>query len=82
MNNIIMNLLFFIIVFFVIFNNIPVVMQIHFISGILQSKLIFYPIFISLLYILYCQYKYKNIFVNFDKFLKFIVVYLGGIMFL
>lgn len=34
---------------------------------------------VGLIYTFYFQYKYKNVFVNFDKFLKFTVVFLGGI---
>ena len=64
---------------FLIFNNISAIFQINLISGLLQAKLVFYPIFIGLIYTVYCQYKYRNILVNFDKFLKFIIVYLGGI---
>lgn len=70
---------YFIIIFFLIFNNIPKVIQINFFGGILQGKLLFYPMIVGLIYTLYSQYKYKNVFVNFDKFLKFIIVYLGGI---
>lgn len=73
------SLLFFLICLFLLFNNIPKYIQINFIAGILQDKLVFYLIFISLIYTLYCQYKYKNIFVNFTKFLKFSTVYLGAI---
>ena len=75
MNKKVINLLFFIIVLFFIFNNIPKALQINFIGGILQTKLVFYPIFVSLIYTLYCQYKYKNVLINLDKFLKFIVIY-------
>ena len=75
MNKKVINLLFFIIVLFFIFNNIPKALQINFIGGILQTKLVFYPIFIGLIYTLYYQYKYKNVLVNLDKFLKFIVIY-------
>ena len=78
MNNI-NNILFFFITFVLFLNNIPKSMQIKYLGGILQGKLVFYPIFVGLIYTLYCQYKYKNILVNFKKFSKFIFVYLGGI---
>lgn len=78
MNRRIINFLFFIIVLFLIFNNIPKWLQTNFIGSILQTKLLLYPILIGLIYTLYCQYKYKNVLVNFDKFSKFIIVYLGG----
>lgn len=79
MNYKIRNILFLLISFFLIFNNIPKVIQQNNIGGSLLDKLVFYPIFIGLIYTVYCQYKYKNVLVNFDKFLKFILVYLGGI---
>lgn len=76
MNYKIRNILFLFISIFLIFNNIPKVIQQNNIGGALLDKLVFYPIFIGLIYTLYCQCKYKNILVNFDKFLKFIIVYL------
>ena len=81
MNYKIRNILFLLISFFLIFNNVPKVIQQNNIGGSLLDKLVFYPIFIGLIYTVYCQYKYKNVLVNFDKFLKFILVYLGGIVF-
>ena len=77
MNRRIINFLFFIIVLFLIFNNINKWLQTDFIGGILQTKLLLYPILIGLIYTLYCQCKYKDIFINFDKFLKFSIGYLG-----
>lgn len=81
MNNSIVNKLFLLISFFLIFNNIPKVIQQNNIGGPLLDKLVFYPIFIGSIYTVYSQYKYKNVLVNFDKFLKFIAIYLGGIVF-
>lgn len=71
------NVIFFIVCLTLIFNNIPKIFQIGFISGLIGDKLIFYPLFIGFVYTIYCQYKYKNILINFDNFLKFILVYLG-----
>lgn len=70
------NLLFFLISLFLLFNNIHKNIQTNFIAGILCDKLVFYPIFIGLIYTMYYQYKYKNILIKFSKFLKFIVTYL------
>ena len=78
MNNKFINFIFATIVFSLIFNNIPKNLQISFIAGPLQSKLVFYPVFVGIIYTLYGQYKYKNVLVNFDKFIKFTIVYLGG----
>ena len=69
------NKLFWTISFLLIFNNILKFLQVNFIGGVLQNKLVFYPIFIGLIYTLYYQYKYKNVLVNLDKFLKFIIIY-------
>lgn len=77
MNNKVIKVLFFFVSFFLIFNNIPKVAQMNFIgSETLGNKLTFYPFFIGAVYTIYCQYKYKNILVNFDRFLKFILSYL------
>lgn len=76
MNNKIHNILFFVISTFIIFNNIPKVIQMNFLGGSVGIQLVFYPLFLGFIYTIYCQYKYKNIFINFDKFLKFIAVYL------
>lgn len=77
MNNKIHNILFFIISIFIIFNNIPKVIQMNFLGGSVGNQLVFYPLFLGFIYTIYCQYKYKNIFINFDKFIKFIAVYLA-----
>ena len=60
-----------------VFNEIPRNLQMNFLGGPVQSKLIFYPLFIGFIYTIYCQYKYKDVLVNFDKFIKFILVYLA-----
>lgn len=77
MNKKIKNTLFVCISIFLIFNNIPKVIQMNFLGGSVVNKLVFYPLFIGFIYTIYCQYKYKNILVNFDKFIKFIAVYLA-----
>lgn len=75
MNKKIINFLFFFISFFLIFNNIPKIIQMNFLGGPVQSKLVFYPLFTGFIYTIYSQYKYKNVLVNFDKFIKFIFIY-------
>jgi len=76
MNEIIKNILFYSVCFSLVFTAIPKAIQINFVGWPVQSKLVFYPFITGLIYTIYCQYKYKNIFVNFDKFIKFILVYL------
>lgn len=70
------NIFFFFISFFLIFNNIPKVIEMNFLGGSVGNKLVFYPLFIGFIYTIYCQYKYKNVLLNLDKFIKFIAVYL------
>ena len=71
------NIIFFIICFCLIFNNIPKILQMSFIGGGFGEKLSFYSLLIGFIYTIYCQYKYENVLVNFNKFLKFILVYLS-----
>lgn len=75
MNTKYINYLFFFIILFLIFNNTPKLTQMNFVGGVLGSKLVFYPIVFGMIYTLYCQYRYKNVLVNFYKFLKFIAIY-------
>lgn len=76
------NGLFFLICLFLIFNNIPKILQMNFLGGtILASKLVFYPLFVSFFYTLYCQVKYKNVFFCRDKMQKFLILYTGLLLF-
>lgn len=77
MNVMIINKLFLVLCFALVFVSIPKVLQMNFLGGVLQSKLVFYPLVIGFIYTIYCQYKYKNVLVNFDKFIKFIAIYLA-----
>ena len=77
MNAMIINKLFFVLCFALAFVSVPKVLQMNFLGGVLQSKLAFYPLVIGFIYTIYCQYKYKNVLVKFDKFIKFITIYLG-----
>lgn len=77
MNSKIRDILLFSIIFSIIFNDIPEVLRINFMGGILQSKLVFYPILVGIIYTIYCQYKYKNILVNQRSFFKYILLYMG-----
>lgn len=75
MNKKLLNILFLLTSIALSFNTLQQTMRISFIGGLLYDKLIFYPIFIGILYTLYCQYRHKNVLVNFDKFIKFILIY-------
>ena len=47
-----------------VFNEIPRNLQMNFLGGPVQSKLVFYPLFIGFIYTIYCQYKYKDVLVK------------------
>lgn len=68
----IINILFFFICIFLIFNNVSKNMQVSFIGGILFNKLSFYPFIIGFLYTIYHKYKWFSI--KFNIFLKFILI--------
>ena len=72
--------IFFLICFCLIFLNIPKLIQMNFIGGALGDKLIVYPLLIGFVYTVYCQYKYKNILFNFDKFKKYIFIFYSVIL--
>lgn len=76
MNKKIINFMFLLLSFFLVFNNIPKIIQLNVIGGEFANKLSFYLIFLGFIYTGYCQYKYKNIFVNFSIFFKFISIYI------
>lgn len=73
MNKKICDKLFFVICFVLIFNNIPNILQMNLIGSILADKLVFYPLIIGCIYTIYCQYKYKNVLINFNKVKKICV---------
>lgn len=80
MNKKIIDKIFFAICFCLIFLNIPKLIQMNFIGGILGNKLVFYPLFIGFIYTIYCQYKYKNVLFNFEKFKKYIILFCSVIL--
>lgn len=80
MNKKICDKLFFVICFVLIFNNIPNILQMNLIGSILADKLVFYPLIIGCIYTIYCQYKYKNVLINFNKVKKYVFSYLIIIM--
>lgn len=69
------DILFFTMCFFLIFNNIPSVIRIQFISGGLGNKLSFYPIFLGMLYTLYLIFKKQLDLPKFELFKGFILIY-------
>ena len=81
LNKKIINTLFFLIVFMLIFNKIPEVIEFRFLAGIISNELLFFPLFIGLIYTGYCRFKNKNVFVNFNEFMKYIFAF-GSISFI
>lgn len=76
MNLKIRDIIFFLLCFCLSFYYIPEPIQIKFIGGVIGDKLVFYPLILGFFYTFYYQYKYKNIFINFNVFKKFVLVYL------
>ncbi|WP_405383565.1 hypothetical protein [Phascolarctobacterium sp.] len=73
--------LFFLICFFLLFNNIPLSIQITAFVGPFGSKLVCFPLIIGLIYSLVMHYRYKNVFVSINAFKKFLY-FLFGVSFL
>ena len=69
--------LFFMISFALIFNNIPKAIQLNFIGGAMATQLALYPLIAGLIYTLYCEKKYGNIFVEKKIFTCFSFIYLS-----
>ena len=70
------DILFFIICISLIFNNVPKPIQMNFIGGLVGNKLVFYPLFIGILYTVWCEWKYKNILIKKKEIKKFLSVYI------
>lgn len=69
--------LFFCICFCLIFCTIPKFLQLNFLAGPMANQLAFYPLILGLIYTCYCQYKYKNVFINFFGLKKYICIFFG-----
>ena len=70
------NTIFFLLVFFLAFNNIPKPVQLGFLGGPVGGNLVVYPLLAAFAYTFYCQYKYKNIFVDIKPFMKYIAAFI------
>ena len=77
MNKQIRDGIFFLLVFFLIFNNIPKPLQLSFWGGPVGRKLSVYPLLAGFLYSFYCQYKYSGVFSDFKKFARYIAAFIG-----
>lgn len=65
------------IIFSLIFNTIPQILRLNFLGGSLAGQLTLYPLLIGMIYTIYCQWRYRNIFIYWDAFCKFIWLYVG-----
>ncbi len=81
LNRKIIDTIFISLIVCLMFEGIPKILYFRFLGGPITAKLVWMPLVIGLLYTLYCNYKYKNLFVNLDKFLKYIAVYFGIVLF-
>ena len=69
------NKLFFVIVFFVIFPNVPHLLQANFIGAFLGKDLSFYPILVGVLYSVYTLYKGKKILIHMEEKVLFLYIF-------
>lgn len=71
------NVILGMLIFFLIFNNIPKPIQLNFLGGPVGSKLVVYPLIAAFAYTFYCQYKYKNVLKDTKQFLKYILAFIS-----
>lgn len=76
------NKLFFIIVVFIIFSDIPRLLQMNFLGSFLGKDLSFYPILVGVLYSSYIFYKRKKLQVHKEEkiFFAYIIIYFSVLM--
>lgn len=67
-------------VFVLIFDSVPKPIQMNFIGGPVGGKLEFYPLMAAFIYSFYCQYRYRNVFVDFKVFCKYAAIFVGMMM--
>ena len=80
MNKKIRDVIFWCICFSIPFVDIPNFASMYFIGGQVGNKLVFFPLVLGVGYSLYCQWKYKNVLINFSEFSKFYILYFSVIL--
>lgn len=75
MNEKVCDALFTLIVASTIFNYIPHLVQMNFLGGPVGMQLVFYPLVSMMIYSMYCQISKKNIFVDYNLFKRYIIIY-------
>lgn len=76
MNPKIIDTIFTILIFSIPFKYIPKIFWQSFLGGPFGSDLVFYPLAVGFIYTAYCQWKYGNVIYQWNKFKKFIIIYL------
>lgn len=76
MNPKIIDAIFTILIFSIPFKYIPKIFWQSFLGGPFGSDLVFYPLAVGFIYTAYCQWKYGNVIYQWNKFKKFIIIYL------
>lgn len=80
MNRNIIDSVFTLLVFALPFNYIPRILWQDTIGGPFGKDLVIYPLFIGVIYTVYYQWKYGNVFLDYSRFKKFVLVYLGVVL--
>lgn len=76
MNRKICNIIFFLMCFSLIFDDIPKAIQLNFLGGPVGNKLIVYPLLIGVIYTAYCYYRHNFILPNIRQFSNYILAFI------
>ena len=76
MNRKICNIIFFLMCFSLIFDDIPKAIQLNFLGGPVGNKLIAYPLLIGVIYTAYCYYRHNFILPNIRQFSNYILAFI------
>ena len=77
MNKKIRNAIFSLIVFSLIFNNIPKPIQANFLGGPIGDKLVVYPLLVGFVYSCWCHYKGYRVWIDAKYFIRYICAFIG-----
>lgn len=75
MNTKYIDIIFTMLVFSLPFNYIPCILWQNFLGGAFGNDLVIYPLFMGLIYTVYCQWKYKNVVYKWNLFKRFASIY-------
>lgn len=80
MNRKVIDIIFAILVFALPFKYIPRILWVITLGGPFGNDLVVYPLLIGFVYTIYCQWKYRNVFLKWSIFKKFILAYVGVLL--